>query len=93
MTASSARTAVSYDHNACVPSPSPRRFDVYGRFVIEVARAGNRWTVCYVGDGLKRPAHDIQLPPEADEQSLADHLDILLHEYGAPGQSIRQISS
>jgi len=93
MTASSACTAVSDDHNACVPSPAPRRFDVYGRFIIEVARTGNRWTVYYVGEGVKRPAHDIQLPPEADEPSLADHLDILLHEYGAPGRSIRQIST
>jgi hypothetical protein len=80
-------------HNGSVPGPTPLRFDVYGRFVIEVARTGNHWTVYYVGEGLKRPAPDIRLPPEADEASLADHLDDLLHEYGAPGRSIRRVSS
>lgn len=67
------------------------RFDVYGRAVIEVERRDGRWVATYVGEGRRRPAEDVRIPPEAPAESLADHLDVLFHEYARPGTSVRRV--
>ena len=67
------------------------RFDVYGRFLLDVERSGDGWVVRHVGQGLRRPAEDIRLPPSATLDELPDHLDVLLHEYAGPGDVIRRI--
>jgi hypothetical protein len=61
-----------------MPIPQALSFDVYGRFVVEVVRSGGRWTAYYVGEGKK---------------SLADHLDVLFHEYAMPGKNVNRIAS
>jgi hypothetical protein len=66
-------------------------FDVYGRFVVDLERRDGRWVATYVGEGRRRPAEDVLVPPEATEDSLADHLDVLFHEYARPGQVVRRL--
>jgi hypothetical protein len=64
---------------------------VYGRFLLDVERSGGHWIAWHVGEGRRRPAPEVLLPPDAAEDSLAGHLDVLFHEYGGPGQDVRRI--
>lgn len=69
------------------------RFHCYGRFVLDVERTPEgSWRVLEVGDeGKRRLRDDIVVPPHVTEDQLRTYLDDLLHEYGAPGQTIRPL--
>jgi hypothetical protein len=41
------------------------RFDVYGRFRIEVRRERDRWAVYRLGEGTRRPDPDLAIDPGA----------------------------
>lgn len=64
------------------------RFNIYGRFLIEVLRQDNQWVVYRLGnEGKKRLAHDIQLSPELDKNDVQEQLAILYHEYATEKHS------
>lgn len=68
------------------------RFDVYGRFLIDVVREGDRLVVLELGaEGKRRLRPDIVLDPGLDDAAIARALDDLLHELGGPGRSIREV--
>ena len=67
------------------------RFDVYGRFVLEVVRVGRRWEAYRVGDGTRRLERDIVIPDDVDAAQLPIYLDDLLHELARPGSAIRRL--
>jgi hypothetical protein len=64
------------------------RFDVYGRFQLEVARGAGAWIVHRVTEGRRRRAPDIVIPPDLEERAIPRYLDDLLHELAGPGASI-----
>jgi hypothetical protein len=67
------------------------RFDVYGRYRIEVERRGGRWVVLRVGDGTRVPLPDVAIPPDVPPERVEQHLNDLLHELAAPGRELRRV--
>ena len=65
------------------------KFDVYGRFQLEVAREGNIWVVYRLVPGKRIRAADLVIPSEIPPHEIATYLDDLLHEGAAPGESVR----
>lgn len=68
------------------------RFDVYGRYEVEVRRAGDAWRVYRLDNGKRRPFRDLALLPDLPEAEIATHLDDLLHEQAGPGERVRRIA-
>lgn len=67
------------------------RFDVYGRYQLDVVREGERWVVYRVGAGTRAPADDLLVPPDVAPEELVTYLRDLLHELAEPGRSIQRV--
>ena len=67
------------------------RFDIYGRFSVEVVREGDSWTVYRLGDGKRRREHDLVVPSSLTADEIATYLDDLLHVWAHPGGAIRRL--
>jgi len=69
------------------------RFDVYGREVLAVHESEG-WTLYDVGEGKRRPAQDLQVPPDIqDESELRSYLADLCHERATPAHpDVRRLS-
>lgn len=67
------------------------RFDVFGRYVIDVERRDDRWVVYLRGEGKRREHPTLLIPPEIPEDRLAGYLEDQLHEEGRPGTIIQRI--
>ena len=68
------------------------KFDIYGRFELEVVREQGQWVAYRVARGMRYRDYDVVLPPELGEQDIAEFLDDLFHEFSGPGQSVKQVS-
>ncbi|MGH8619691.1 MAG: DUF7661 family protein [Burkholderiales bacterium] len=68
------------------------KFDVYGRFTLEVVREGEQWVAYELAPGKRVAQPDLTLPPEVAVEDLAEFLDDLFHELARPGQTIRVIT-
>ena len=68
------------------------KFDVYGRFQLEVAREDNTWVVYRVVPGKRIRAEDLTIPSEIQPSEIATYLDDLFHEGAAPGTSVRLLA-
>jgi len=64
------------------------RFDIYGRFRLEVRRSDAGWEAYRETAGKRVRADDIVLPPDLAADEIADYLDDLLHELSPPGGRI-----
>lgn len=61
-----------------------RLFSVFGRRVF-VERTARGWMASYPGsDGKRRPAEDILIPPDVEDDGLERYLTDLCHEWGTP---------
>ena len=67
------------------------RFDVYGRFELEVVREELSWAVYRRHEGRRQPMPDIVIPPSLGAAAIPRFLDDLLHELARPGQAIRRV--
>jgi len=67
------------------------RFDVYGRFRLEVVRDADAWEVYQLGTGTRARDVSVLIPSELPADEIASYLDDLFHELGGPGQSVRRI--
>lgn len=67
------------------------RFDVYGRYQLQIERHGDRWLAFVVGEGKRRPHPGIFIPSHIAEAELPAYLDDLLHEEGGEARTIRRI--
>ena len=70
---------------------STARFDVYGRYELDIERHGDRWVVYQRGEGKRRERPDLTIPPDVAEQGLGGYLDNLLHEEGGPALVVKRI--
>jgi hypothetical protein len=66
------------------------RFDVFGKFQIELARRDGKWIVSRFGQGMGSPL-DLAIPPEYDMARALRFLEDLWHESAGPGREIRRI--
>jgi hypothetical protein len=64
------------------------KFDVYGRFQLEVVRENDQWAVYRIGLGKRVPA-GVAIPSSVAASEVATYLDDLLHELSGPDQSVR----
>ncbi|WP_073276657.1 DUF7661 family protein [Microbulbifer donghaiensis] len=68
------------------------KFDVYGRFTVEIRREGDRWRAFRGGDGKWVPVPDLLIPPDILESELPVYLDDFYHELARPGQEVRAVN-
>ena len=65
------------------------KFDVYGRFQVDVVREDERWVVYKVADG-KRTKLGIVIPSSFDAAEIGQYLDDVFHEAARPGETVRR---
>jgi len=68
------------------------KFDVYGRFQLEMHREGNAWVVYRLGTGMRSPGDDLEIPSSMPAEDIVDYLDDMYHEYACAGESIKHLS-
>ena len=73
-------------------SAESHRFDVYGRFRIEVVRDGDRWVAYRLGVGTRRLDDGIVVPGSVSSEELRGFLEDLLHEYARPGHTLSPLA-
>ena len=66
-------------------------FDVYGRYLLEVAREEDRWVPYRIDGGRKRRFSDFAIPAELNAEEIARYLDDMLHEAARPDRSLRRV--
>ncbi len=70
----------------------PLRFNVYGRFLIELRREGGVWMAYRVdGEGRRRRDNSTVLPPDLPEWKIASYLDDIFHEWARPGDVVTRV--
>lgn len=68
------------------------RFDIYGRFQLDVVRTTNGYEIYELGaEGKRRVRDDIALPADLPEDDIQQALDDLLHELGGTGRLVRRV--
>jgi len=85
------RCAVGNPANRITLDYAGMRFDVYGRYELDVIRDGSKWKVFRRGDGKRVLLDDVVIPAEIDEDEIATYLDDLFHELARPGQIVRRV--
>jgi hypothetical protein len=67
------------------------KFDVYGRFVIEVIRQDGDWMVYRVEPGRRLRMQEIIIPADVPSDQVLRYLDDLWHESADSGKTIRRL--
>lgn len=68
------------------------KFDVYGRFQVEVRREEDRWVAYRLAAGKRARITQFAIPGEIQtSQEIARYLDDLYHEAARPGQAVSVI--
>lgn len=67
------------------------KFDVYGRFIVEVIRRGGDWEVFLMEQGRRLRMHEIVIPSETPMDRISYYLEDLWHESASPGKAIRRL--
>lgn len=67
------------------------KFDIYGRFQLEVLRENGSWAVYRLGTGTRLPANDVVLPAGLKASELATFLDDLFHELDRNNRGVREL--
>ena len=65
------------------------RFDVYGRFRLEVQRENDSWVVYRLSLGRRVKLNDLIVPSVLAAEEIAAFLDDIFHELSGPGQSVK----
>jgi hypothetical protein len=66
------------------------KYDIYGRFQLEVLRESGAWAVYRIGQGVKSFAHDVVLPSDLEVDQIATFLDDLFHESDTSGRGVHE---
>jgi len=64
------------------------RFDIYGRFQVEIRREGGAWAAYRPGAGTRVPMADLVIPAHLASADLVTYLDDVYHEYAGIGDEI-----
>ena len=67
------------------------RFDIYGRYQLEVVRENERWIMYRLDHGKRCVTSDFVIPASLRPDELATYLDDMLHELARPGDIIGRI--
>lgn len=64
------------------------KFDIYGRFELDVQRTADGWQAYRMASGKRVLAEDVVIPAEVAPEDIAAYLDDLLHELSPPGGAV-----
>jgi hypothetical protein len=67
------------------------RFDIYGKYQLEVVREDERWVMYRVDYGKRCLDSEFVIPGSLHPDELATYLDDMLHELSGPGDVVRRI--
>jgi hypothetical protein len=67
------------------------RFDIYGRFHVEVLRENALWIVYRSEMGKRAQLHDVVIPSNLEASEIAVYLDDIFHEFAGIGQCVQLI--
>jgi len=65
------------------------KYDIYGRFRVDVQRENDSWVVYRLALGKRRKLTDVVIPDTLREDEIAIFLDDVFHELSGPGQSVK----
>lgn len=69
------------------------RFDIHGRFLLEMRREQGRWVAYRLGEGVRRLDPDVQVGSDVEPGELRDALEDVFHEFARPGQGIEMLGA
>jgi hypothetical protein len=64
------------------------KFNVYGRFQVEVRRENESWVAYRSELGKRTRLNDVVIPPDLVAEDLATYLDDIFHEFAKPGDAL-----
>ena len=67
------------------------KFDIYGKFQLQIVREQGRWQVYKLGNGYRTPVHDIVIPSTVSPEDLTSFLDDIFHEAATSGTRVGEI--
>ncbi len=67
------------------------KFDIYGKFQLDVAREADTWLAYRLEPGKRIAIRDFSIPDFLDEGELAIYLDDIYHEMGGPGERVARM--
>lgn len=68
------------------------KFNIYGRFQVEVRRENGTWAVYRSELGKRILLNDVVVPSSIAEHDLAVYLDDIFHEFAKPGDKVEAMS-
>ena len=70
---------------------APMKFNVYGRFKLEVVQEGESWVAYRLELGKRRRENTLVFPPGMEASEIATFLDDVYHEFAGPGQCVQVV--
>jgi len=67
------------------------KFNIYGRFQVDVRREGDAWIVYRSELGKRTRLNDVVIPPSLVVQDLATYLDDIFHEFAKLGENVEVV--
>lgn len=67
------------------------KFNVYGRFQVEVLREGAAWAVYRSESGKRTPLYDVPMPADLEAHEIASWLDDVFHEFAGIGERVEAL--
>lgn len=68
------------------------KFDIYGRFQIDVRRENDAWEAYHVEAGKRAKIDELIIPAAIEADELATYLDDIYHELAGIGQNVKRIA-
>ncbi|WP_137176151.1 hypothetical protein [Massilia sp. HP4] len=69
------------------------KFNIYGRFQIEVQRENGAWVAYRLDPGKRGQLDELVIPSELETHDIATYLDDIYHEYAGFGQNVERIGN
>jgi hypothetical protein len=67
------------------------RFNIYGRFQVEVRREKDSWAVYRSELGKRTLLHDLVIPASVAAHDVATYLDDIFHEFARSGENVERM--
>ena len=67
------------------------KFDIYGRFQIEVRRENDAWEAYLITPGTRAKVDELVIPADLEADELAIFLDDIYHEMASLGQNVKRV--
>jgi hypothetical protein len=68
------------------------RFDIYGRFQVEVRRENEAWVAYRAESGKRATLHDVVIPSDLEGDEIGTYLDDVFHEFAGFGQVVERLA-